>query len=102
MNTLILDGMELFFHRAPDETEYWCDDFKKGVKRIWLQNRRFQFTYTEDDSYPSTVWGFYKPKTGQFYAPINSKKMGKEVDIKDTTPWTAMPLNLNPLMAAFG
>ena len=101
MNTLILDGMELLFHRAPEGTEYWCDDFKSGVKRIWVQNRRFQFTYTGDDSYPSSVWGFYKPKTGKFYAPINHKKMGKEVDIKDTSPWTAMQLNLNPLMAAF-
>ena len=101
MNVLILDDMELQFHRAPDGTEYWCDDFKSGVKRIWLQNRRFKFIYTGDDSYPSTVWGFYKPKTGKFYAPINHKKVGKEVDLKDTSPWTSMPLNLNPLMAAF-
>ena len=92
--------MDILFHKAPEGTEYWMDDFNASTKRIWIQNRRFDFIYKEDGTYPSTVWGFYRPKTGKFYAPINSKKVGKEVDISQTSPWTAMPLNLNPLEAA--
>ena len=51
-----------------------------------------------------TIWGFYDTKKQQFHAPINSKKVGKVVDIRDTTPFTAMQLNLehlNPLELAF-
>ena len=32
--------------------------------------------------------------------PINYSKQGDPVDIKDTRPYTAMQLNLNPLEAA--
>jgi hypothetical protein len=44
------------------------------------------------------IWGFYNTKEQQYYAPINSTKQGNKVDVNDTTPYTAMPLNLNPLM----
>ena len=33
--------------------------------------------------------------------PINSSKCGDQVDVNNTTPYSAMQLNLNPLMAAF-
>jgi len=48
-----------------------------------------------------TVWGFYNPKTDTYYSPVNAKKVGKVVDISTTRDYTAMPLNLNPLEAAF-
>ena len=49
------------------------------------------------------MWGFYKPKSNKYYAPINHKKIGKEVDIRNTTPYSAMQLNYNPLeMALYG
>lgn len=89
--------MELFFHRAPDGYEYFIDSFNSTTKRIWIINNRFDFVHTEDGSQPKSVWGFYKPKTKKYYSPINHKKVGKEVDIKDTTPYSAMQLNLNPL-----
>ena len=37
-------------------------------------------------------------KQRTYIAPINSKKPGKVVDISNTRPYTAMQLNLNPLM----
>jgi hypothetical protein len=40
-------------------------------------------------------------KTGAYYSPINHKKVGKVVDIALTSPYSAMVLELNPLMAAF-
>ena len=42
------------------------------------------------------IWGSTTQKQ-EYYAPINSTKVGKQVDIRDTTPYTAMQLNLNPL-----
>lgn len=100
MNTLTLDGMELLFHNAPEGYEYFMDDFNKTTKRIWIRNNKFEFVYREDGKQPDAVWGFYRPKTKKYYSPINSKKIGKEVDIRETTPYTAMKLNLNPLMSA--
>tara|TARA_Y100000992_G_C21174857_1_gene447769 strand:+ start:370 stop:507 length:138 start_codon:yes stop_codon:yes gene_type:complete len=40
-------------------------------------------------------------KTGEFHSPVNHKKVGKVVDITLTSPYSAMVLQLNPLMAAF-
>ena len=87
-----------FPHKAPQGYEYWSDDYSKTIKRIWIRNLG-TFTYTQEQ--PSAVWGFFNRKTGQFISPINWKKPGKVVDINDTSPYTAMPLNLTPLEAAF-
>mgnify|MGYP003109165231 CR=1 FL=1 len=92
--------MEILFHRCPKGYEYFMDDFNKTTKRIWIINNRFEFSYMEGNGQPKSVWGFFKPKTGKFFAPINSKKIGKEVDITETTPFSAMQLHLNPLMSA--
>tara|TARA_B100000073_G_scaffold152506_1_gene125830 strand:- start:1245 stop:1526 length:282 start_codon:yes stop_codon:yes gene_type:complete len=87
-----------FPHKAPKGYEYWSDDYSKTIKRIWIRNLG-TFTYTEEQ--PSAVWGFFNRKTGDFIAPINCKKPGKVVDINRTSPYTAMPLQLTPLEAAF-
>jgi len=47
-------------------------------------------------SYPVSRRALYMKKK-QWFAPVNSKKVGEPVDINSTRPWTAMPLNLNPL-----
>jgi hypothetical protein len=60
-----------------------------------------EFQYREGAGPPKSVWGFYRPSSKKYYAPINYKKMGKEVKIEETSPYTAMKLNLNPLMSAF-
>ena len=88
----------LFPHSAPPGYEYWSESYSKTIDRIWIRNLG-EFTYTEDK--PSTVWGFYNKRTGEYIAPINWKKPGKVVKVEDTSPYSAMPLNLTPLEAAF-
>ena len=38
----------------------------------------------------------------QYYAPINAKKCGGKVNLSQTSAYSAMPKQYNPLMAAFG
>jgi hypothetical protein len=87
-----------FIHEPPEGYSYTVKNFKRGVLSIWLLHHR-EYIYHSDQV--STIWGFYAPKKQQYYAPVNAKKVGEIVDINDTRPYTAMKLNLNPLMAAF-
>ena len=48
-----------------------------------------------------TIWGFYKSKTQKYYAPVNSKTIGKEVSFKQTRNYTAMQIKSSPLDAFF-
>ena len=93
--------MELLMHQCPDGFEYTMDDFNSTTKRIWIINHTQEFQYREGAGPPKSIWGFYKPKSKKYYAPINHKKVGKEVRIEDTHPNSAMPIKLNPLMSAF-
>ena len=95
---MITTNME-FPHKPPTGYEYWTDQFSKTVIRIWIRNIGTEFVYT--DTPPSSVWGFFCQKTKQFKAPINHKKPGKVVKPENTTPYSAIQLNLNPLMSAF-
>ena len=92
--------MEVLFHRGVDGYEYVMDDFNKSTKRIWIVNHTQEFVYREGAGPPRSVWGFYKPKTKEYFAPINSKKIGKKVRIEETSPFTAMPKHYNPLESA--
>ena len=85
-------------HQAPEGYEYWTDNFSAKFTRVWIRNTGF-FNYCEGQ--PSSVWGFINKKTGDIHSPINHKKVGKVVDITLTSPYSAMVLQLNPLMAAF-
>ena len=85
-------------HQAPEGYEYWTDDFSAKFTRVWIRNTGF-FNYCEGQ--PSSVWGFINKKTGDIHSPVNHKKVGKVVDITFTSPYSAMVLQLNPLMAAF-
>ena len=88
-----------FPHIAPEGYRYEVMQSKRNVISIWTVYQR-GFTYNgNSESY--CIWGFYDTKTKSYHAPVNSKKVGDVVDVKDTTPYTAMPLNLNPLEAAF-
>ena len=82
-----------FPHVPPQGYSYEFDTPKRGVVRIWCVNHR-EFSYTSEKV--RSVWGFYKPKTKQYHAPINSTKVGDPVDVDKTTPYTAMPI-LKPL-----
>ena len=85
-------------HQAPEGYEYWTDDFSAKFTRVWIRNTGF-FNYCEGQ--PSSVWGFINKKTGDIHSPVNHKKVGKVVDITLTSPYSAMVLQLNPIMAAF-
>ena len=86
-----------FPHDPPKGYSYVVDEFKRNVVRICIVNHA-TFSYT--DTPPKSVWGFYNTKKRSYYAPINYKKCGKEVDINNTTSYSAMQLNLNPLERA--
>ncbi len=88
------------FWKPPTGYEYWTDEYNKSVTRIWIRNVSREFIYG-DDKHPSSVWGFYNKKKKEFQSPVNWKKPGKTVKLNDTTPYSAMTLNLNPLEAAF-
>ena len=83
-----------FPHQSPDDYSYEVEQFKNNVHAIWLHHHK-DYVYSSDPV--RTIWGFFNTKKGEYISPINSKKPGKVVDIKNTTPYTSMQLNLNPL-----
>lgn len=82
----------------PEGYSYEFSELKRNVVAIWLRNHS-TFSYTTEPV--RTIWGFHNTKTGKYYSPVNSKKVGKEVRLSDTRSFTAMQLNLNPLERAF-
>ena len=103
---LMMNQLELppdFIHEPPEGYRYEVEHFRSNVIRIWLLHLN-DYNYSSDNV--RTVWGFVKT-TGRkgsikttYHAPINSNKIGDEVNINQTRPYTAMQLNLNPLEAA--
>ena len=87
-----------FPHQAPEGYHYEVDQFRRNIHRICIVN---DGTFSYIDVPPKSVWGFYDSKKRRYSAPINYSKQGDPVDINNTRPYTAMQLNLNPLMAAF-
>ena len=95
-----------FIHEPPKGYRYEVIRKTSHVRSIWIVYKS-GFNYN-DHNECHCIWGFCKTKTTAkrgssytYYAPINSNKIGKEVLINDTTPYSAMQLNLNPLEAAF-
>ena len=88
-----------FPHSPPNGYSYSFEDFKSNVVRIWLHNHR-QFDYNLG-ARTKSVWGFYSSKRNKYYAPVNSKTVGKEVDIKSTRNYTAMPIKQTILESCF-
>ena len=86
------------FHEPPKGYSYEVEQFKRNLLAIWICNHG-QFSYTNKT--PKSIWGFYNTKTKCYHAPINATKQGDKVRIEDTTPYSAMQLNLSPLMSAF-
>ena len=88
-------SLDLQFPHIPPEGYYYeVQPFKRNILSIWLHHPDI-YTYTSDRV--STIWGFYNTKTRQYHAPINSTKCGDKVELKRTTPYSAMVRNLNPL-----
>ena len=88
-----------FPHKAPRGYSYEQTEFKRNVIAIWIRNHS-KFDYNGGAPVKS-IWGFYNTKTRSYHAPINSSKQGDQVRIENTTPYSAMQLNLNPLEQAF-
>ena len=91
----MIDLPDDFPHEPPKGYKYRTLQFKRNVISIWTVHQR-GFTYN-GNSESACIWGFYNTKEQQYYAPINSTKQGSQVDLNNTTPYTSMPLNLNPL-----
>jgi len=90
----MIDG---FIHTPPTDN-HWYEEvrFKNNVIAIFLV---YGPGYLFNNFNPHrTIWGFYNTKKQQFHAPKDIKTVGDVVNIEDTTPYTAMQLNLNPLM----
>jgi hypothetical protein len=87
-----------FPHNPPDGYSYEFTEFNTRLVSIWLIH---SLPYSYTTKRVKSIWGFYSPKKQEYYAPINSKKVGGKVDIKNTRNYTAMPLNITPLEAAF-
>jgi hypothetical protein len=96
---MIVELPSTFCHSPPQGYFYEAEEFKKNVVSIWLCNTR-KFVYN-GGAQTRTIHSFYNTKTGEYFAPINSKTIGACVNIRDTRNYTAMSLNLNPLEAAF-
>ena len=96
-NDCVLQGLpDDFPHKPPKGYRYATLQFKRNVVSIWTVHQH-GFVYNgHTESY--CIWGFYNTKEQQYYAPINSSKIGNQVDVNDTTPYTSMSLNFNPLM----
>ena len=84
-----------FPHSAPKGYSYEIQSFIRNVLAIWIINHG-EFSYTNKN--PKSIWGFYNTKKQCYHAPVDSTKQGDPVDINSTTPYSAMKLNLNPLM----
>jgi hypothetical protein len=84
-----------FFHSPPKGYYYKCEEFKKNVISIWLWNtRKFDYNLGKPTK---TIHSFYNTKTHKYFAPINSKTIGKEVQFKNTRNYTAMQIKQSPL-----
>ena len=84
-----------FIHEAPPGFRYRTTKFRANVISIWCDHLN-SYCFNGGDQV-STIWGFYNTKKRQYFAPINSRKIGDVVDINSTTPYTAMQLNLKGL-----
>lgn len=88
-----------FPHKAPKGYSYEQIPFKRNVIAVWiLHHHRFDYNL---GSPVRCIWGFYNTKTKCYHAPINSSKCGDKVDIRDTTPYSAMKIKRTPLELAF-
>ena len=84
-----------FHHEPPTGYRYEAVRKNASTIAIWTVYER-GFNYN-DFNECRCIWGFYNTKKGEYYAPVNSTKQGDIVDINDTTPYSAMQLNLNGL-----
>jgi len=84
-----------FRHEPPKGYRYEVIRKNSSIVAIWtVCNPGFVYN---DGGDIRCIWGFYNTKKQQYYAPINSNKVGDPVDFNKTTPYSAIQLNFNPL-----
>jgi len=88
-----------FPHKAPQNYHYEQTSFKRNITAIWICDDR-TYDYNLGKSV-RCIWGFYNSKTRKYHSPINSSTVGSVIDPKQTTPYSAMQIKMNPLEAAF-
>lgn len=84
-----------FPHQPPEGYSYEQVPFKSSVIAIWIHNH-YKFSYNGGRGARS-IWGFYNTKTKCYHSPVNSKTVGNQVNISDTSPYSAMIPKLTPL-----
>jgi hypothetical protein len=82
-------------YRAPKHYHYEEEKFKRNVVRIWIVDER-KYDYN-NGAEVKCIHSFYDTKKQKFYSPVNSKTIGKEVDIDLTTPYSSMIIKRSPL-----
>jgi hypothetical protein len=87
---MIVELPSTFCHSPPQGYFYEAEEFKKNVVSIWLCNTR-KFVYN-GGAQTRTIHSFYNTKTGEYFAPVNSKTIGACVRIEDTRNYTSMPI----------
>jgi len=88
-----------FTHEPPENYSYQVEKFRQNVVSVWCCNHS-EFSYNSG-AVAKSIWGFYNTKQRTYYAPINSKKVGKKVNFSDTSPYTAMQKNYRGLEIFF-
>ena len=88
-----------FPHTAPKGYSYEIVPFKRNVVAVWIHNH-YRFVYN-GGGITRSIWGFYNTKTRCYHSPINAKTVGDQVDISQTTPYSAMILKRTPLELAY-
>ena len=84
-----------FPHQPPEGYRYEAIRKNASTMSIWtVCNPGFIYN---DGNDVRCIWGFYNTKKREYYAPVNSTKQGDLVNVNDTTPYSAMQLNLNGL-----
>lgn len=100
-NYIMVELPHDFPHEPPTGYSYEAIPFKRNVIAVWLLCH-YEFIYNNGDQ-SRTIWGFYNTKKREYYAPINSKKVGNVVDVSKTRPYTAMPIlkQMRPSILSF-
>ncbi len=91
----MLDSIE-FPHKPPEGYSYETKQFKNNVVSIWLLHH-YEYVYATQPV--STIWGFYNTKKRCYYSPATSSQQADTVDISQTTAYSAIIPQYNPLEA---
>ena len=84
-----------FHHEPPAGYRYEVIRKNSNVVAIWtVCNPGFVYN---DGNDVRCIWGFYNAKNNNTMPQSIPPKVGEPVDINDTTPYSAMQLNLNGL-----